>query len=108
MIFGTNFIGHFALTAELLPLIQATPASRCAHTNSLTWRRLGRTRIAFVVYVRVQWAFWWGLLRNFFENNIMSRALMRLACVVGSNDGRHGLCLAVVVAFNRRSCCRLS
>lgn len=41
MIFGTNFIGHFALTTELLPLIQSTPASRCAHAISLTWRRLG-------------------------------------------------------------------
>ncbi|CAN0542018.1 unnamed protein product, partial [Laminaria digitata] len=37
-VFGTNFIGHFALTLELLPLIQSTPASRYAHTNLLTWR----------------------------------------------------------------------
>lgn len=28
LIFGVNFVGHFALTMELLPLIKATPSAR--------------------------------------------------------------------------------
>lgn len=28
-VFGVNFVGHFELTMKLMPLIQATPASRC-------------------------------------------------------------------------------
>lgn len=27
-VFGVNFVGHFELTMKLMPLIQATPASR--------------------------------------------------------------------------------
>ena len=41
LIFGTNFIGHFALTMELMPLIESTPRSRCADTIPLIWRCLG-------------------------------------------------------------------
>lgn len=28
MVFGVNFVGHFALTMELMPLIQSTQAAR--------------------------------------------------------------------------------
>lgn len=28
-VFGVNFIGHFVLTTELLPLILSTPGARC-------------------------------------------------------------------------------
>lgn len=39
--FGTNFLGHFALTGRLLPLLSATPAARVVHTASLA-HRMGR------------------------------------------------------------------
>lgn len=29
VVFGVNFVGHFALTVELMPLIQSTDAARC-------------------------------------------------------------------------------
>lgn len=29
VVFGVNFVGHFALTVELMPLIQSTHAARC-------------------------------------------------------------------------------
>ena len=35
MQFGTNHLGHFALTAELMPALLATPASRIVNVSSL-------------------------------------------------------------------------
>lgn len=35
--FGTNFIGHFVLTIELMPLIQATPAARYDGSVYFRW-----------------------------------------------------------------------
>lgn len=37
--FGTNHLGHFALTARLLPLLLATPHSRIVITSSLAARK---------------------------------------------------------------------
>jgi NAD(P)-dependent dehydrogenase (short-subunit alcohol dehydrogenase family) len=37
--FGTNHLGHFALTAHLLPLLHATPHSRVVTTSSLAARK---------------------------------------------------------------------
>jgi NAD(P)-dependent dehydrogenase (short-subunit alcohol dehydrogenase family) len=37
--FGTNHLGHFALTAHLLPLLLATPYSRVVSTSSLAARK---------------------------------------------------------------------
>ena len=37
--FGTNHLGHFALTAHLLPLLLATPHSRVVTTSSLAARK---------------------------------------------------------------------
>ena len=39
--FGTNFLGHFALTGHLLPLLRATPGARVVHTASIA-HRFGR------------------------------------------------------------------
>lgn len=41
--FGTNHLGHFALTAELLPLLRAAPAPRVVTTSSQA-HRIGRIR----------------------------------------------------------------
>lgn len=37
--FGTNYLGHFALTAHLLPMLQATPLSRVISISSIAARR---------------------------------------------------------------------
>jgi NAD(P)-dependent dehydrogenase (short-subunit alcohol dehydrogenase family) len=37
--FGTNHLGHFALTAHLLPMLLATPLSRIIITSSLAARK---------------------------------------------------------------------
>lgn len=37
--FGTNYLGHYALTARLLPLLQATPLSRVVSLSSIAARR---------------------------------------------------------------------
>ncbi len=37
--FGTNHLGHFALTAHLLPLLMATPLSRIVTVSSIAARR---------------------------------------------------------------------
>ncbi len=37
--FGTNHLGHFALTSHLLPLLQATPLSRVVSLSSIAARR---------------------------------------------------------------------
>lgn len=39
--FGTNFLGHFALTGRLLPLLRATSGARVVHTASIA-HRFGR------------------------------------------------------------------
>lgn len=36
--FGTNFLGHFALTGHLLPVLRATPGARVVHTASIAHR----------------------------------------------------------------------
>lgn len=41
---GTNFLGHFALTAQMLPLLRTSPAPRVIQLSSLAHRR---GRIAF-------------------------------------------------------------
>lgn len=37
--FGSNYIGHFALTAQLLPLLRAAPAARVVNLSSLAHRQ---------------------------------------------------------------------
>ncbi|OOK72132.1 short chain dehydrogenase family protein [Mycobacterium kansasii] len=37
--FGSNHLGHFALTAHVLPLLRATPAARVVSLSSLAARR---------------------------------------------------------------------
>jgi NAD(P)-dependent dehydrogenase (short-subunit alcohol dehydrogenase family) len=37
--FGTNYLGHFALTGRLLPLLLATPGSRIVSTSSIAARK---------------------------------------------------------------------
>ena len=44
MQFGVNYLGHFALTGLLLPLLLATPASRVVHTTSAA-RAMGAVRL---------------------------------------------------------------
>ncbi|HSW15328.1 MAG TPA: oxidoreductase [Solimonas sp.] len=44
MQFGTNHLGHFALTGLLLPLLQATPGARVVTVSSLA-HHLGRIRL---------------------------------------------------------------
>lgn len=39
--FGTNFLGHFALTGRLLPALRATPGARVVHTASVA-HKFGR------------------------------------------------------------------
>ena len=39
--FGTNFLGHFALTGHLMPSLRATPGARVVHTASIA-HRFGR------------------------------------------------------------------
>ncbi len=43
MQFGTNYLGHFALTAQLLPLLRLAPQPRVVHVSSLA-HRLGSIR----------------------------------------------------------------
>jgi len=38
---GVNFLGHFALTAHLLPLLRATPSARVVQLSSLAHKRRG-------------------------------------------------------------------
>ena len=68
--FGTNHLGHFALTAELLPVIAAAPSSRVVNVSSLAhrgekidtenlqtgnrnynrWRAYGRSKLANLLF----------------------------------------------------------
>ena len=68
--FGTNHLGHFALTAELIPVIAAAPSSRVVNVSSLAhrgesidfenlqtgnrnynrWRAYGRSKLANLIF----------------------------------------------------------
>ena len=68
--FGTNHLGHFALTAELIPVITAAPSSRVVNVSSLAhrgesidfenlqtgnrnynrWRAYGRSKLANLIF----------------------------------------------------------
>jgi NAD(P)-dependent dehydrogenase (short-subunit alcohol dehydrogenase family) len=52
--FGTNFLGHFALTARLLPLLRAAPAPRAIEVASIA-HKPGRINLADLNYERTKY-----------------------------------------------------
>src|SRR5207244_798472 len=83
---ATNYLGHFALTARLLPLLVRAPRSRVVSLSSIAhrsgaielgdlqsrnykpWRAYGQTKLAMLMFAlelqRQSDAHGWGLMSN--------------------------------------------
>jgi NAD(P)-dependent dehydrogenase (short-subunit alcohol dehydrogenase family) len=101
MQFGTNYLGHFALTARLLPLLRRTSGPRVVHVSSLAhrtasidfsdlqgarlyapWKAYGQSKLACLMFAlklqRRSDAAGWNLVSNaaqpgFSRTNLFSR-----------------------------------
>ena len=57
LMFGVNYLGHYALTARLLPLLLSAPGSRVVMTSSLTYR-FGRVDLDDPMFERRAFNIW--------------------------------------------------
>lgn len=78
--FGTNHLGHFALTARLLPLLLAAPAARVVATSSLAHRA---GRLDFDDLQSGNYAPFRAYGRSKAANLMFARALQRRAMAAG-------------------------
>ncbi|BDU71790.1 oxidoreductase [Mesoterricola silvestris] len=80
--FGTNHLGHFALTGHLLPLLQATPGSRVV-TMSSGVHRVGRIRFEDLHFARGYRA-WAAYAQSKIANLMFTFELQRRLARAGS------------------------
>ena len=83
MQFGTNHLGHFALTGLLLPLLLATPKSRVVTTTSSA-RALGKIRLDDLNRTK-SYARWDAYGQSKQANLLFSDDLQRRLAAVGAN-----------------------
>jgi protochlorophyllide reductase len=74
--FGVNHLGHFALTARLLPLATATPSSRII-TMSSVGHRLGRLHLDDPNFERRRYDRWGAYFQSKLCNLLFSNELQR-------------------------------
>ncbi len=76
MQFGTNHLGHFALTARLVPVLTATPASRVV-TMSSVGHRPGRINLADPNFEHRHYSRWTAYFQSKLANVLFSNELQR-------------------------------
>jgi NAD(P)-dependent dehydrogenase (short-subunit alcohol dehydrogenase family) len=81
--FGTNHLGHFALTARLLPLLQATPGARVTVVSSVS-QRLGRIDFADPDWQRRAYRRWLAYGQSKLANMLFALELQRRLDAAGS------------------------
>ncbi len=81
--FGTNHLGHFALTARLLPLLQATPGARVTVVSSIS-QRLGRIDFADLDWQRRAYRPWLAYGQSKLANMLFALELQRRLDAAGS------------------------
>ena len=80
---GTNHLGHFALTAQLMPLLQATPGARVVTVSSIM-HRLGKIRFDDLNFDRLYIA-WLAYGQSKLANLLFSFELARRLERAGSH-----------------------
>jgi len=81
--FGTNHLGHFALTARLLPLLQATPDARVTVVSSVS-QRLGRIDFDDLDWQRRAYRRWPAYGQSKLANMLFALELQRRLDAAGS------------------------
>jgi protochlorophyllide reductase len=76
MQFGTNHLGHFALTARLLPTLMSTPGSRVV-TMSSVGHRPGRVHLDDPNFERRKYSRWSAYFQSKLANVLFSNGLQR-------------------------------
>jgi NAD(P)-dependent dehydrogenase (short-subunit alcohol dehydrogenase family) len=84
MQFGTNHLGHFALTGLLLPTLRRAAAPRVVTTSS-NMHRSGRSRWDDPNHDRTRYGRWAAYSRSKLANLLFMRELARRAAVAGSD-----------------------
>jgi NAD(P)-dependent dehydrogenase (short-subunit alcohol dehydrogenase family) len=82
MQFGTNHLGHFALTGLLLPLLQRAPASRVVSVSSIVHRA---ARIRFNDWETKGYSRWFPYLQSKLAGLLFTSELQRRAVAAGSH-----------------------
>lgn len=80
--FGVNHLGHFALTAELLPLLEATPGSRIVSMASMG-HRAGSMHFDDLMFER-RYDRWRPYFQSKLANILFTRELHRRLTLAGS------------------------
>jgi protochlorophyllide reductase len=81
---GVNHLGHFALTARLLPLLLATPGSRVATMSSLG-HRAGRLDLSDLMFDRRGYRRWPAYFQSKLANLLFTAELHRRLTDAGSS-----------------------
>jgi NAD(P)-dependent dehydrogenase (short-subunit alcohol dehydrogenase family) len=83
MQFGVNHLGHFALTARLLPLLTSTPSSRVV-TMASFGHRPGRLRVDDPSFERRKYNRWTAYFQSKLANVLFSSELQRRLAASGA------------------------
>jgi protochlorophyllide reductase len=81
---GVNHLGHFALTAHLLPLLQQTPGSRVATMSSMGHRR-GRLVADDLMFDRRGYQRWNAYFQSKLANLLFTAELQRRLSAAGAS-----------------------
>lgn len=81
--FGTNHLGHFALTARLLPLLERTPGARVVVVSS-TAQNTGRIALADLNWERRRYGAWAAYGQSKLANMMFALELQRRLGAMGS------------------------
>ena len=81
--FGTNHLGHFALTAQLLPVLQRTAGSRVVVVSS-TAHRMGKVDLEDLNFQRRGYRAWPAYCQSKLANLLFARELQRRLQAAGS------------------------
>jgi protochlorophyllide reductase len=84
MQFGVNHLGHFALTAQLAPLILATPGSRVVSVSSMG-HRAGRLRLDDLFFEQRGYDRWRPYFQSKLANILFANELQRRLALAGSS-----------------------
>jgi NAD(P)-dependent dehydrogenase (short-subunit alcohol dehydrogenase family) len=74
--FGVNHLGHFVLTAELMPLLLATPGSRVVNHASMG-HRMGKMHFDDLMYERRGYRRWAAYFQSKLSNLLFTAELQR-------------------------------
>jgi protochlorophyllide reductase len=82
--FGVNHLGHFALTAQLLPALLATPGSRVVTVSSMG-HRAGRMRMDDLMFNRRGYRRWQAYTQSKLANLLFTTELHRRLAITGAD-----------------------